>query len=77
MRLGAASLKLGARIHVAMVDLGLTLEPHLGSGDRAGRRLHPWRGVVVVVLLVLGTFTVGEGGLWLIEQAVPHREYRP
>ena len=68
---------LGAKLHVSLVDLGLWVDPRLVSGDPAGRRARPWRGLIVLVLLILGALTVGEGGIWIIEQAVPHREQQP
>lgn len=70
-------LTLGAKLHVALVDLGLWVDPRLASGDPAGRSARPWLGFLVVALLVAGLVLVGQGIGYVVERAVPHREQQP
>ena len=77
MRLGHAALLLGAKLHIGLADLGLWIDPRLSSGDRSGRRINPWLGTVVLLLLAAGLVFVGEGAIGTLQAALPHREDRP
>ena len=73
---------LGGRVHLGLIDLAIAVEPRLAvaaSGTRdatePGRR--PWVGLIVVALLLAGTLLSGEAGLWIVREAVPHRETTP
>ncbi len=77
MRLGHGVLMLGTAIHLALVDLGIWIEPRLSSGDVKGRRIRPWLGLIVVALLVAGLVLVGEGVGYVVGSVLPHRERTP
>lgn len=74
MWVGYALLMLGVMLHIALADLAFTVEPRLISGDFKGRRIRPWFGLLVVLLLVAGLAFVGQTAVWLIREATLHRE---
>lgn len=75
MRLASAALTFGACLHLWVGDLGFAISPLLAR--RPGRAPSPWLGLAVVALLLLGLGTAGGGALWLLGEAVTHREVRP
>lgn len=65
---------LGTAMHMAMIDLGLWIEPRLSTGGPEGRRIRPWLGMLIIALLVGGLVLAGEAGIWMIREATPHRD---
>ena len=66
----------GADIASAFIGLGLAIAPELRVSKLTARAT-PWGAVIIIILLLAGTFTVGEGGMWLVERALPQREQQP
>lgn len=77
MRLGHGAMMLGLRVHSGLADLGMWIEPRLASGNPDGRRIRPWLGFMVLVLLVAGLVFIGEGAFGTMQAALPHREQQP
>lgn len=74
-RAADALVRLGGRLHHALVDLALYVDPRLGLPIAGPVR--PWAGIVVIVLLVAGVALVSGGAVWAVREALPHREWAP
>ena len=77
MWVGHVLMMLDTRIHIGLLDLAFTIEPRLISGDPQGRRIRPWLGLIIIVLLVAGLALTGQAAIWAVHEAVPHRERTP
>ena len=76
IRIGSRLMVMGADIASALIGLGLAIAPELRV-SKLNARTSPWGAVVLIILLLLGAFTIGEGGMRLVERALPQREQQP
>ena len=73
-RIASAVVRLGGRIHMALADLGMWIDPRLQLPTVG--RVSPWAGLIVILLLVAGIALIGGGAAWALREAVSHREDR-
>lgn len=67
---------LGARINVALMDLGLLVQPRRLRTFTPDVKPTPWLGLVVLALLIAGLVFAGQGAVQVVGAVIPHRVER-
>lgn len=74
-RIADGLVRLGGRIHAALADLGMWVDPRLKLPSVGPVR--PWAGLLVILLLVAGVALMSGGAVWAIREVLPSREATP